>query len=357
VELSLCQVTLTTNNRKSLEKIHSGFSAFIPGVTTVTAESFPVLKAGALRDFETYVYEDFKPAIAGYHKTDHIFTFHNGSVLEFKTFDSETKARGAKRKRLFINEANSFDYMTYWQLDSRSEITILDYNPTIRFWAHEKVIGERGSELRISDHRHNPFLTDEKHAEIESIKDKELWKVYARGLTGNVIGLIYPNWVMIEDMPEDIDNWIYGIDYGYTNDPTCIVRVGRRGKSLFVEELAYQVGAMPPLEIKRRLHQAESEGRIIYSEHDPDMIRQLKMLGLQVIAARKGSGSLKAGIEKIKEFDIFYRGRNIKRELGQYIWEKDDLGNSTNVPVDANNHLLDAIRYPVYTHWGLRDAA
>jgi len=329
-----------------------------PGVTTVTSMSFPHLKAGALRDFERYVYPHFAEAIRTYHKTNHIFYFENGSIIEFKTYESEFDARGGKRKRLFVNEANTFDYMTFFQLDYRSEQTLLDYNPTIRFWAHEKVIGEKGTVFRISDHRHNPFIPLEKHEEIESIKDKELFKVYARGLTGNVTGLIFPDWMMIEELPTDIDNWIYGIDYGYSNDPTVIVKVGRRGKTLYVQELVYKIGQIPPIEIRKQLYAHEYSEQPLYSEHDPDMIKQLKLLNVGVISARKGKGSLNAGIEKLKEYRVYYTSdsRNLKRELGMYIWEVDDLGNSTNTPVDANNHAIDAVRYAVYSHF-YRDEA
>lgn len=349
-----------------------------PGiVVTVTSQSFPHLRAGALRDFERYVFTQFNNEIKSYHKTDHIFTWHNGSIIEFKTYDNEFAARGARRDILFINEANTFDYMTYFQLDSRSAQTIIDYNPTIRFWAHEKLIGERGTELRISDHRHNPFLTPDKHAEIESIctfaygidgkvllnekgepivvkGDYELWKVYARGMTGNVTGLIFPNWIGIDSFPEDVDNIIYSIDYGYTNDPTAIVKIGRRSEDLFFHEVKYQIGSIPPKKIKDVLVANGYVDQPLYSEHDPDMIKQLKLLNLKVIAARKGIGSIKAGIEKTKEYRCHYtfESRNIKKETGLYLWEKDeDTGKFLNTPIDMNNHMMDAIRYGVYTHY------
>lgn len=327
----------------------------VPGTTTITSMSFPHLKAGALRDFERFVAPNFANAIKAYHKTDHLFTFNNSSLIEFKTYETEFAARGPKRKRLFVNEANTFDYMTWFQLDSRSDQSIIDYNPTLKFWAHDKVIPEPNTAFRISDHRHNPFLTDDKHKEIESIRDKELFKVYARGLTGNVTGLIFPDWMAIEELPTDIDNWIFAIDYGYTNDPTAIVKIGRRGQSLFIQELVYQTGSIPPTEIKRELlkHEYNPDRHPLYSEHDPDMVKQLRLLNIVAIAARKGAGSVNAGIEKLKEYKVYYTANsfNLRKELGMYIWEVDDLGTPTNIPVDAHNHAIDAIRYGVYSHF------
>jgi phage terminase large subunit len=348
------------------------------GVTTITSMSMPHLKGGALRDFEMYVYPDFKSSIKKYHKTDHLFTFKSGSLLEFKVFDNEFAARGQKRKRLFVNEANKFDYMTFWQLDSRSEQTIIDYNPTIRFWAHDKLENDGETKLYISDHRHNPFLSDAKHREIENIctfkydeagnvmydrgkpivlkGSYELWKVYARGITGNVTGVIFPNWEVIDDadFPKDKEqDWIFSIDFGYTNDPTAIVKICKIGGTIFIKELAYEAG-LAPLTIKQILTaNGYKESMPLYCEHDPDMVRLLRNLGVQAFLARKGQGSINAGIELINSFEVKYpaSSRNIHRERGMYIWEEDEMGKPTNIPVDRNNHLMDACRYGIYTKY------
>lgn len=363
-----------------------------PGVTTITSQSMPHLKGGALRDFEMYVYPNFKSAIKKYHRTDHVFSFFSGHIMEFKVFDNEYAARGSKRKRLFINEANKYEYMTYWQLDSRSETTILDYNPTIRFFVHENLMNDGTTKFYYSDHRDNPFLTNEKHREIESIcvfkrdekgnvlfkvdKDGlivldrdglkipliekgnyELWKVYARGLTGNVSGVIFPNWQIIDesDFPDDASNeWIYSIDFGYTNDPTAIVKICKVANTLFIKELAYFPG-ISPIEIKQILLANGYKYEMpLYCEHDPDMVRLLRNIGIQALLARKGQGSVNAGIQLINTFDVKYphTSRNLHRERGMYIWETDRAtGRTLNIPVDLNNHLMDATRYGVYTKY------
>lgn len=360
-----------------------------PGVTTITSHSMPHLKGGALRDFEMYVYPDFKKAIAKYHRTDHLFTFRGGHIIEFKVFETEFSARGARRKRLFVNEANKFNYMTYWQLDYRSEQTIIDYNPTIRFWAHDKLENDGETKTYISDHRHNPFLSEQKHKEIESIctfmydaygnqvfhtegekkgqpvvlkGSYELWKVYARGLTGNVSGVIFPNWQVIDDadFPKDKDHdWIFSIDFGYTNDPTAIVKICKIANTLFIKELAYEPG-MPPIKINQILvANGYKPSMPLYCEHDPDMVRLLRNLGVQALLARKGQGSVNAGIELINTFDVKYpaSSRNLHTERCLYIWEVDETvivdgkPKCTNIPVDRNNHLMDASRYGIFTKY------
>lgn len=351
-----------------------------PTITTVTSMSFPHLKGGALRDFETYVYPTFASGIVKYNKTDHSFLFKSGSIIEFKVYENEFKARGNKRHRLFVNEANTFPWLTYWQLSSRSEQILIDYNPTIRFWAHENLIGEDGTKLFISDHRHNPFLTQEQHWRIENIcqfkkdefgnieidektgepiilkGDYGLWKVYARGLTGNVTGVIFPNWEMIDDddFPKEED-CTYSIDFGYTNDPTAIVKQCKIGGSIFLHELGYRSG-MPPKEIKSVLLEAgfDNDNNPLYCEHDPEMIYALQEVGLNAQWARKGPGSIKRGIELLKEYRVFYTAssKHIKEEQGKYIWDTEkDTGRLLNIPIDANNHLMDAIRYGAYTRY------
>lgn len=338
------------------------------GVNTVTAQSFPHLKGGALRDFEMFVYPDFKKAIKQYHRTDHSFTFKSGSILEFKVFENEMAARGQKRKRLFVNEANSFPEPVWFQLNSRSEQSVIDYNPSVRFWAHEQLIGEPGVRTIYSDHRHNPFLTPEKHREIELYRDwnkadgGERFKVYSRGITGNVEGVIFPNWEMIDDVdfPKDED-FIYSVDFGYTIDPTAVMKTVKIGNTIYVKELAYETGLSD--QSIRNILIADGfnlEESILYCEHDRDMIRELRNVGIiNSLFARKGQGSVNAGIELLNQYSVKYtcNSRNLKRELSMYTWERDKFtGKSINVPVDNNNHAIDAIRYGVYSRY-LKNAA
>lgn len=325
-------------------------------VITITSESVPHLRSGALRDFEKYVYPHFDKEIKQYNKTDRVFSFKSGAIIEFKSFENEGAARGAKRTRLFINEANRFDWMTFFQLDSRTEVqSILDYNPTAKFWVHDNLIGSAGNELLISDHRHNPFLSEEKHNEIESIKDPELWKVYARGKTGNIIGTIYPDWKIIDDVdfPND-DNVFWGLDFGYTNDPTALVKMVKIGNTIFIQECCYTTALTPTQILATLKANGYKNEQPVYSEHDPDMVRQLRQIGILSIPTKKGPGSINAGILKVKEYNICitHSSNNIKEEQKRYTWIIDpSTGQPTNTPVDVWNHLMDAIRYGIYTHF------
>jgi phage terminase large subunit len=324
-------------------------------VITVTAKSLPNLKRGAMRDFERLVYPYFKHHIRTHNKTDNIYMFRSGSMIEFKSFESEQDARGAKRDYLYVNEANSFDYLTFTQLHSRTTIqSIIDYNPSAPFWAHANLHKDPNWQLFISDHRHNPFLPDSKHREIESFKG-EMFRVYARGLTGNIEGVIFPDWKLVSqtEMPTG-DDFIFGVDYGYTNDPTALVKVWIIGSQVYVEELAYQP-AITSLQLKEMLFlNGYTDKTPLYSEHDTLMISELRRLGVRnIVMANKKPGSVLNGIRKLKEYNVHYSENSVGLydELKKYQWLTDDEGKTINKPVDAYNHTIDAVRYAVYTHF------
>lgn len=351
-------------------------------VITIVNKSIPDSKKGAYRIAESiYNSNTFvNKQVKDWNKGERVITFATGWVMEFLGATDEQSAKQGKRQYLFVNEANGISYPVFWQYAKRTRIrTIIDYNPSEPFWAHDKLIGTTKDgndlfamvELRISDHRHNPFLDAKDHAKTENIKDKNLWNVYARGKTGNLIGIIYPEWKMISDadFPWDEERLIGGIDFGYTNDPTAAVLIARVANNIYVHELCYQP-AMTPTQIVKlyettlaRNSSNRKEGAAaqsvrnmdIYCEHDGDMIRQLRMAGMRrAIPARKGPNSINPGIHKVKEYTVSYTASsaNIDTERKRYMWQIDpDTGKPINVPSEGYDHLMDAIRYAVYTHF------
>jgi phage terminase large subunit len=328
-------------------------------VITIVGQDIPNLKKGALRDFQRHVISNYQIAaqIDDYNKTDRIYTFKNGSVIEFNAYQDEQDAKSGKRDYSFFNEANGIPYMVYWQVAIRTaKQCYIDYNPTSPFWVHDKLIGQPDTQLYITDHRHNPFLTQDQHNEIESISDPDLFRVYARGMTGKIKGLIFGHFKKIDIVPEIYHRIIWGIDYGYTNDPTALVKIYCAGRKRYHEEICYETG-LPAETIKTLLlSNGLQRGQVIYSEADPNMINQLRILGLPVIPAIKGPGSIAAGISKVKEYECYYTTNsiNFEREIQQYKWvTAQDLATGkevmTNQPMDAYNHLCDATRFAIYT--------
>ena len=319
-------------------------------VITVVGQDIPNLKKGAFRDAMAIfgVSDELSNYFTKINQTDRVFNCINGSIIEFSSFSNEQDAKSGKRDYLFINEADGIPYDVFWQLAIRTRNQIfLDYNPTSRFWVHDKLIGKENTELIISDHRHNPFLSEEMHRMIESIEDDELFKVYARGLTGKLQGLIYTNWNIVDKMPDSGQRWI-GIDFGFTNDPTAIIDVRLSDGELWIDEICYSRKMLNSDIIN--LLKEENLLRIptVADSAEPKSIEEMKRSGIMVEPAEKGKDSVNAGIDLLKRYklNVTRRSINVKKELSSYMWKKDKTtGDFTNTPIGYMDHALDALRY------------
>lgn len=322
-------------------------------IITVVGQDIPNLKSGALRDAQTIHSESdiLKCLVKNYNKTDRIFEFSNGSIIEFKSYDNAQDAKSGKRDYLFVNEANGIEWDVYTELALRTKKRIyIDYNPNTGFWVHERLIGRENVQLFISDHRHNPFIEDAFRAKIEALKseDLELWKVYARGLTGKISGLVFNNWHICETIPTDAKLIAAGLDFGFTNDETGCLLVYKQNGELWVDEVLYET-RLTNTDIARKLQDAgiSKSTEIIADSAEPKSIEELKRLGWHVTGAKKGADSIKNSIDILKRYkiNVTRNSVNLRKELGKYKWKSDKSGKTINQPIDAFNHLIDPLRY------------
>lgn len=349
-------------------------------VVTVEGEDIPNLKAGALRTFQRYVLPDpgIKDNIIAFNKTDRVYTFFNNSIMEFKSFADEQDARGSERDYLYMNEANSRSYKMFWQLQRKTrKQVIIDYNPTMRFWCHDKLLDEETRipqftgkvQLYITDHRHNPFLSKEEHDAYEAIDDPELFNVYARGKTGATSGRIY-KFKKIDKIPPKL-GYGFGIDLGYNMDKIAIIKVWFNKRKRYYKEILYKSeNEILDIIVKEKLDCTVYEyvakvlrdngctsSTLVWGDHDKTWANSLRRLRIPYRMARKGPNSVRAGISKVKSFENFYiETKNFKDELQKYVWEMavDQLTGkevmlTTPLP-GTPDHLLDALRYFVHAH-------
>ncbi|HWD89903.1 MAG TPA: terminase large subunit [Mucilaginibacter sp.] len=322
-------------------------------VITVTGQDTPNLKSGVLRD-ALKIYKGSKTlmaAIKTYNKSERVFEFHTGSVIEFKSYADAQDAKSGKRDYLFVNEANGISWDVYSELALRTRKRVfIDYNPNADFWVHEHLMGKPGVQLIISDHRHNPFVDKDQRIKIESLKetDKERWKVYARGLTGKIDGLVLNNWRICEGIPARAKLIAAGLDFGYSNDPTGCIVVYKQNGQLWIEELIYETGLTNP-DISGRLEAAglNKNTEIIADSAEPKSIEELRRLGWRITPARKGPDSVRLSIDILKRYklNITRTSINLLDELKNYKWKKARTGRILNQPSDDWNHLIDPLRY------------
>ncbi len=322
-------------------------------VITVVGQDIPNLKAGALRDALNIYYSSaaIQAMVKSFNKTDRVFEFYNGTIIEFKSYDNAQDAKSGKRDYLFVNEANGVDWGIYTELALRTRKKVfIDYNPNTTFWVHDNLIGKPGVQLIISDHRHNPFLPGQVRNTIEALRDVDIerWRVYARGLTGKIAGLVLNNWHVCEHVPEDAKLLAAGLDFGFTNDQTGCILVYKQNGELWIDEVLYEKGLTNP-DISLRLTAAtiSKNVEIVADSAEPKSIEELKRLGWRITGAKKGADSVKNSIDILRRYrlNITRKSTNLRDELARYKWKTDRSGKTLNEPVDSSNHLIDPLRY------------
>lgn len=333
-----------------------------PGlVITIAGQDIPNLKKGAMRDAEEIIANSpiLAAFIVNYNKTDRTYTFWNGTIMEFTSYGNSQDAKSGKRDYLFINEANGIPYSVYFELEVRTRIqTFIDYNPNSEFWVHKEVIGSKDeitgeplSRLIISDHRHNPFCQQKIRDKIEALrfKDEELFKVYGRGLTGKIEGLILRNYNVVDRIPVDAKLIGHGLDFGFTNDPTALPSVYIHNGELWIDERIYETGLTNPMIVDRfgSLGIRKTD-EIVADSSEPKSIAEISNYGYRIEGAHKGADSITNSIDILKRYviNVTRESVNLRKEFNTWKWAVDkQTGKSLNIPVDFNNHLIDAIRY------------
>jgi len=321
-------------------------------LTSIVSESIPHLKRGVIRDFKNILQTHGYWKDANWNETDKIYTLETGSQIEFFSTDNGDKLRGARRDRLFVNEANNVELEAFEQLEIRTnEFVIIDYNPTVEFWAHTELIGKRDDvDFIILTYLDNEALVDSVREAIEKRRDKKnWWRVYGEGQIGEVESRIYTGWQIIDSKPHEARLVRYGLDFGYTNDPTAIVAVYKYNGGFIVDEVLYHKGktnrqiADVQLNIPQCLTIADSA--------EPKSIDELKSYGLEVMPANKGQGSVNHGIQIVQDqrISVTAQSLNVIDEYRKYVWITDKNGLILNTPEDGYNHAMDALRYAMET--------
>ena len=348
-----------------------------PKLFSVVAETVPHLKRGVMRDFFKILMECGLYREENHNKTDSTYQLGKWSI-EFFSADDDGKLRGARRDYLFVNEANRITWDAFTQLEIRTrEKVIIDFNPVSRFWAHTKLMqpGQKYSFIKSTykdniDHlTGTPLLEQSIIDAIESRKpvydaegnlvsgDEQFWKVYGLGEVGSLEGVIFSNWDTVDEIPESGKWTAYGLDFGFTNDPTAIVKIVYQGGELWVEELVFEQGLTNP-DIVTRLKSfgVKSLDDIIADSSEPKSIAEIRRGGFKACrGVKKGPDSINNGIDILKRYkiNIHKKSINLIDEFSNYQWMKTKDGDYLNKPIDNYNHGIDAVRYVCFDKIGM----
>jgi len=193
----------------------------------------------------------------------------------------------------------------------------------------------------------NEALDGEIVKSIEQRKDRRgWWTVYGLGQLGEVEGKIYKDWKIIDEIDHHARIERYGLDFGYSNDPSSIVAIYYYDGGYILDEVLYEKG----VHNKRLAETIENQERpalIIADSAEPKSIDEIMGYGLNIAGAEKGRDSVNNGIQLVQDLRISVtkRSTNIIREYRNYLWKTDKDGKVLNIPEHQFSHSMDAIRY------------
>lgn len=297
----------------------------------------------------------------------------SGAQIVFAGLDDVEKIKSITPAKgvftdIWMEEATECEYSDYKQLDKRlrglskfCKRFTLSFNPVyLTHWIHTEFFAiwddsksyAADSKLSIlkTTHKDNRFLAPEDHEALEGEKDEYFRNVYTYGNWGILGDVIFRNW-RTEDLSayKDIaEKNYYGLDFGFASDPAAVIRVRfeRAKKRILILDEIYERGL-----INTRLAE---KARPLVGRHpvtcdcaEAKSIAELRLLGINAIASKKGADSVIHGIQWLQGYEIVVdtQCQHTRNELTLYQWRKDKDGNSLAVPVDKNNHLIDALRY------------
>lgn len=342
---------------------------------TVLSSELSKMKRTVVRDYKKICVDwgVFKQQ-TDFNKAECKHEYPNDSYLDFLGADVNDVGKGFRRDILYINEADKMDIETAVQFISRAGLTIIDYNPDSLFWGDD-YINENNfitltfedneylskSELRsILDYKTKGFYNTELPFDLlfkeENIKNKywaNKWKVYGLGMIGSLDGVVYSNWSEIDKIPDDARLLGYGLDFGYTNDPTAIIEVYKWNDKRILNEICYSKG-LSNAKIAERI---PTKLPCYCDSAEPKSIDELKSLKVNAIGVTKGADSINYGIGIVQEenYLVTSSSKNLIDEFQKYTWAKDKKTNEPlNKPIDKYNHAMDALRYHEMEDIGLK---
>ena len=326
----------------------------------ITRKTLPSLRITAYKLFVDLMKEYGYYNMTDHNKTFREFKFKNNYLLA-TSLDESTKIQSTGFNYIWMEEAEEFTYEDYMTLKTRLSGQVrngeknqmfLSYNPKKEFgYINKRVKNEKDIELIKSSFKDNTTLSKEYVELLEGLKEQstDFYKIFTLGEYAASDGIIYTNIKNIADYPTEFDYTIYGLDFGY-NNPSALVRVDAVNGKYYLTELLYETKLTNADLIERLKDLIPNRRHKIYCDSaEPDRIKELKAAGFNAVESRK---NVKEGIDFVKRCEIYTRDENVNlnKELEEYVWRKNGKGELMDEPVRYNSHLMDGVRYALFTN-------
>ncbi|KPL08410.1 hypothetical protein AMJ86_00860 [bacterium SM23_57] len=329
---------------------------FSKPIISVIGESIPVLKRSVIRDWQIFVMQEFYNP-AQFNRVDLTYYFDTGAIMQFIPADDPGRFHGPRQDYSLFDEAYNIKKTIFDQVEIRTRRKILlTWNPISPFWATD--LEQRSDCAMIhSTYKDNPYLDSEivRTLEMRALRDPDFYRVYVLGQYGTVQGLIFKQgeaWELVDDFPTDekgkeIYQWkAYGLDFGFTIDPSSIVEVRYQDGTLWVREHLYKTG-MTNDELSNELLKLNQDRELVIADSsEPKSIEEIRRQSVKIVGSLKGPDSVNFGIGLMKQLKmkVTKDSINLIKELRNYSYATDHHGEFLNKPNDSWNHSIDAIR-------------
>lgn len=327
------------------------------------------------------VFNEIKKAIINFkcsdlftiNKTEMIITCANGYQIMFVGLDDTEKVKSTTPEKgvftdIWIEESTEIEYKAFKQLDKRlrgkskhAKRLILSFNPILKshwifkefftFWDDTKREYESDDvSILKTTYKDNKFLTEDDIKALESETDKYYFEVYTLGNWGVLGAVIFKNWHTedLGDIIKTFDKLKVGLDFGFAHDPAGLVvtHYDKKKKTIYIYDELYEKELTNDVLAEEVLKKINRE-YVVCDSAEPKSIKELRRHGVNTLSAKKGKDSINHGIQWLQQQKIIVNiaCTNTINELQQYKWKEDKDGNVIKVPVDRDNHIIDALRY------------
>lgn len=278
------------------------------------------------------------------------------SSEEYEKLVLSLRKKGVKNTVIIVMNPSYTSHFIYQKYIKDTHKMVDFLGVPVQISTHPDVLHIHTTYLDNVDHLAPEFLSV-----VERMKEEDpekFAKVVAGQWSEERKGLIFPHYEVVDEMPGKLKQRAIGLDFGYTNDPSAAVLCGVDGNDLYLHELFYNRG-MGYQDLTEELQRATryDDLAVFADSSEPREIDEIQKAsrdsgrGINIYPVKKGAGSILAGLQKMQDMHIKVTrsSKNLRYELDNYAWELDRYGEVTNVPVDKDNHAIDAARYYVWS--------
>lgn len=243
---------------------------------------------------------------------------------------------------------------------------IIDFNPDDEdVWINRELEQRRNVEvwdveIIVSTYKDNPFLPKELVKEIERLEviNPAYWRIYGKWEYGKLEGVIFSDIEKVDFIHDDAQFVAYGMDFGYTNDPTSLSAIYLYDGKLIMHELIY-ARWLTNKDIADTMTSlwCDKDADIWADSSEPKSIEEIYQYGWNIKPVTKWPDSIMFGIWVMQQYKLAITQTSVNwiKEFRWYVWNKDKHGKSINKPIDLNNHFIDSVRYACMMSLGKKE--